>query len=162
VADDKNKAFNVWYVIAGFCVRTFTPWITWVHEWMHGVVAAFMGGRATEIHQTVMRFTLPDMSRWHIVVLMGFWLEMFLYFGVAMLFGQRFVSKVAAGIVPAVLIRGLISDDFYRVQSIYPLNEAVFVIVGAALCVILLYRHYEGVEYVSSKRAKSVVSKVKY
>lgn len=157
---DQTSNWGFWVAVAAFFVRTFTHWLTPMHEWMHGIPVSLMGGEITRIERTHIWFTLPDMSLSHVVVLLGFWLEMFMYFGIAMVFPRRLVGKAAAGIMPAVVIYGLRSEDFTRVDHIYPSNYLIFLLVGILLGIAVLYRCFPDTENACGRTTQSTVKKV--
>lgn len=161
-AAEKGQIYSFWLAVAGFLARTFTHWLTPMHEWMHGIPVAFLGGEITKMEHTRIWFVLPNMDQWHVVVLLGFWLEMFMYWSIAMIFHRRFVGKVAAGIMPAVVLYGLRSTDFQRVEDTYPANMMLFTLIGLALCVVLLYRVLPDNESACKQTTESKANQAKY
>lgn len=137
---ERSRIYNFWIILAAFFVRTFTHWLTPMHEWLHGMVAVLLGGEIVEVFQTRITYTLPDMSQWPIVTVSGFWLEFCMYWLVAYLWPRPFVGKVAAGIAPAVWLYGLRSIDFAQVADIYPANYLLFILFGLFMLLVLLYR----------------------
>ena len=131
VAETRSN-YLIWFA-DGLALRV-SPVLNPIHELMHMVLVETFGGEVVKLNWSSVVWRNVPQVLIPLVVAGAYWMETGLYLAIAMIRKGR--APVVAGILPAVYVSALISEDFAR-SSIE--NLVAYAILGLILCVSGIY-----------------------
>lgn len=117
-------------VMIGLLLRGFGV-LNPIHEIMHMIMVESLGGFVVKLEWSRVWWTGVPEHLYPIVHGCAYWMELVLYSGIILVRQER--AGIAYGILWGVMIRGLVSTDFARVDS--AMNYVMFFIVAGSLII---------------------------